>query len=42
MHVLGTVVFATILSPALYRWVVQSEVLEFSFIVPRVVRLFIK
>ena len=42
MHILGTVVFATILSPALYRWVVQSEVLEFSFIVPRVVRLFIK
>lgn len=28
MHLLGTVVFATLLSPALYRWVVQSEVLE--------------
>ena len=28
MHLLGTVVFATLLSPALYRWVVQSEALE--------------
>lgn len=28
MHLLGTVVFATLLSPALYRWVVQNEVLE--------------
>lgn len=41
-HVLGTVVFATILSPALYRWVVQSEELEFSFIIPRIMRLFVK
>ena len=31
MHLLGTVVFATVLSPALYRWVVQSEALEISF-----------
>lgn len=31
MHVLGTVVFAVFLSPALYRWVVQNERLEFSF-----------
>jgi len=31
MHVLGTVVFATLLSPALYRWVVQNEALEISF-----------
>ncbi len=30
MHVLGTVVFATLLSPALYRWVVRNELLEFS------------
>lgn len=30
MHVLGTVVFATLLSPALYRWVIQNESLEFS------------
>ena len=28
MHILGTVVFATLLSPALYRWVVQNEILE--------------
>ena len=28
MHLLGTVVFATLLSPVLYRWVVQSEALE--------------
>jgi len=42
MHILGTVVFATILSPALYRWVVQSEALELSFIVPNVMRLFVK
>ena len=31
MHLLGTAVFATVLSPALYRWVVQSEALEISF-----------
>ena len=30
MHVLGTVVFATLLSPALYRFVVRNESLEFS------------
>ncbi|MBI2610343.1 ECF transporter S component [Candidatus Kaiserbacteria bacterium] len=30
MHVLGTVVFATLLSPALYRWVVSNEAMEFS------------
>ncbi|MBI2613111.1 ECF transporter S component [Candidatus Kaiserbacteria bacterium] len=30
MHVLGTIVFATLLSPALYRWVIQNESLEFS------------
>ena len=31
MHLLGTIVFATLLSPALYRWVVQNEQLEISF-----------
>ena len=30
MHLLGTIVFAALLSPALYRWVVQNEKLEFS------------
>lgn len=30
MHVLGTVVFATLLSPVLYRWVIQNESFEFS------------
>jgi len=30
MHVLGTAVFATLLSPALYRWVVQNESFEFA------------
>ena len=30
MHLLGTVVFAALLSPALYAWVVESEVLEFN------------
>lgn len=40
MHLLSTVVFATVLSPALYRWVIQNESLEFSFIAPRLARLF--
>jgi hypothetical protein len=31
MHLLGTVTFSVLLSPALYRWVVQNEALEFSF-----------
>ncbi len=31
MHLLGTVVFATLLSPALYLWVVKNEQLEVSF-----------
>ena len=31
MHVLGTIVFAVVLSPILYRWVVKNESLEFSF-----------
>ena len=28
MHLLGSVVFATLLSPALYRWVVRNEAFE--------------
>ena len=36
MHLLGTVVFATLLSPALYRWVIQNEALEFSLLWSRV------
>lgn len=32
MHLLGTVVFSVLLSPALYRWVVQNERLEFFFL----------
>lgn len=31
MHLLGTITFSIFLSPALYRWVIQSEALEFSF-----------
>lgn len=31
MHLAGTVTFSVLLSPALYRWVVQSDVLELSF-----------
>ena len=31
MHLLGTIVFSVLLSPALYRWVVQNERFEFSF-----------
>ena len=34
MHLLGTVVFATLLSPALYKWVVTSEQLELGVIFP--------
>lgn len=28
MHLLGTIVFATLLSPLIYRWVIQNEKLE--------------
>lgn len=31
MHLLGTVVFSVLLSPALYHWVVQNEMFELSF-----------
>ncbi len=37
LHLAGTVVFATLLSPALYRWVVQNEEFEFTFLKNRVV-----
>lgn len=30
LHLLGTVVFSAVLSPAIYRWVVKNEALEFS------------
>jgi len=39
MHVLGTVTFAVILSPALYRWVIHNEWLETSFLWSRAVAL---
>ncbi len=32
MHLLGTVVFSALLSPALYRWVVQNERFEITFL----------
>jgi len=38
MHLLGTVVFATLLSPVLYRWVVQNESVEFAVIWQWIVR----
>ena len=34
LHLLGTVVFSTVLSPVFYKWVVQNEVLEVSFFLP--------
>jgi uncharacterized membrane protein len=36
LHLLGTIVFAVCLSPAIYRWVVQNEVLEISFLKNRI------
>ena len=36
LHLAGTVVFATLLSPVLYRWVVQNEALEITFFKTRV------
>ncbi len=32
MHLLGTAVFSVLLSPAIYKWVIQNEALEFSFL----------
>ncbi|MSU74432.1 hypothetical protein EXS57_01490 [Candidatus Kaiserbacteria bacterium] len=37
LHLAGTVVFATFLSPALYRWVVENKRFELSFLKNRVV-----
>ncbi len=34
LHLAGTIVFSVCLSPAIYRWVVQSEVFEISAIIP--------
>src|SRR3989338_8881602 len=31
MHLTGTIVFSVLLSPALYRWVIENERFEFSF-----------
>ena len=31
LHLLGTVVFSTLLSPVIYRWVVKNESLEWRF-----------
>jgi len=36
LHLAGTIVFATLLSPVLYRWVVQNEKLELTFFKNRV------
>ena len=36
LHLAGTVVFATFLSPVLYRWVVQNERFELSFLKKRI------
>nr|MBP9749784.1 hypothetical protein [Candidatus Paceibacterota bacterium] len=35
MHLAGNVTFATVLSPALYRWVVVSDALSFKTITGR-------
>ncbi len=32
MYLLGTITFSVLLSPALYRWVIQNEKNEFSFL----------
>ena len=32
MHLTGTTVFSVLLSPALYRWVIENERFEFSFL----------
>lgn len=39
MHVLSTVVFATLLSPALYKWVVSNDALEVNVVFSRVRQL---
>ncbi len=37
MHLAGTIVFATLLSPLVYRWVVESRRFEFTFVRRRAV-----
>ena len=34
LHLAGTIVFSIFLSPAIYRWVIQSEMLEIPVIIP--------
>ncbi|MBI4065913.1 hypothetical protein HY412_01840 [Candidatus Kaiserbacteria bacterium] len=34
LHLAGTVVFSVCLSPAIYRWVIRSEMLEIPVIIP--------
>ena len=34
LHLAGTIVFSVCLSPAIYRWVLQSETLEIPVIIP--------
>lgn len=37
LHLAGTVVFATFLSPALYRWIVENKRFEFPLLKTRVI-----
>jgi uncharacterized membrane protein len=39
MHLLGAVVFGALLSPALYRWVVENRSFEVSFLRERLIAL---
>lgn len=39
MHLTGTIVFSVLLSPALYRWVVQNERFELTFLRTRAVAM---
>ena len=34
LHLSGTVIFSVCLSPAIYKWVIQSEMLEIPVIIP--------
>ncbi len=40
MHLISTVFFATVLSPVLYRWVIQNDALEFSVVQSRALAFF--
>ena len=37
MHLLGTITFSVLLSPALYRWVVENKAVEFDVVWKRIV-----